>query len=154
MPDINFLSQTDIFKGIKNYQLDLILSGCIEKKFKKEKTIFKENETADRLLIVVDGEVDIRFDLPGSVNSKEITIYIETSSRCLGWSCFVPPYKYLLSAICGTDRCTVLILKKSFLTELFESDLKLGYQVMSNLAEIIAYRFHQMQDSDVCRRFE
>ena len=153
MSDIDFLTKTDVFQGLKNYQLNLILPGCIEKNFKKEETIFKENAKADSLFLVVDGEVDIRFDLPGRVNLKESTIYIETARRCLGWSCFVPPYKYLLSAICGTDTCNILILKKSFLVDLFNSDLNLGYKVMTNLAGIIAYRFHQMQDSDICRLF-
>ena len=145
MISLDFLKKVDIFKGLNDDQIANILDGCREKHYKNEETIFKEGEPADHIWVILEGKVDIRFDLPGRESSNVTTFYSESSSMTFGWSCFVPPYQYILSAYCGTKSCKLAEIDKKFMLKLFERDPKMGYIVMFNLAGVISTRFHQMQ---------
>lgn len=148
MVDIDFLRSVDIFKGLEDGQLALILDGCREKEYPKGERLFKVGEEALCIWLVVEGEVDLRFDLPArATTSKETTLHTESASNTLGWSAFVPPYRYVLSAYCTSENCKVAQLEKNGLLTLFEKDSKMGYRVMSNLAGVISTRFHRMQQA-------
>ncbi|MEE8398377.1 MAG: cyclic nucleotide-binding domain-containing protein [Desulfobacterales bacterium] len=148
MVDIDFLRKVGIFKGLEDDQLALILENCQEKEFPKGGLLFKEGQEAHCIWLVVDGEVDLRFDLPARpTTSKETTLNTETTSNTLGWSAFVPPYRYVLSAYCTSESCKVAQLEKADLLTLFEEDPGMGYSVMSNLAGVVSTRFHKMQQA-------
>jgi hypothetical protein len=69
-----------------------------------------------------------------------------TESKTFGWSCFVPPYTYRLSAYCSSQSCKIIKIGKESLLKLFDNDVELGYQVMSFLVKTVGYRFQQFQD--------
>jgi NADP-reducing hydrogenase subunit HndB len=148
MIDIDFLKKVDIFKGLDDNQLMLILDGCRETDFKDGDRLFKEGDDSHSLWLVVEGEVDLRFDLPGRpTTSKETTVHTEAVTKALGWSAFVPPYRYALSAYCSSEICKVAQVEKDYLLKLFEADAKMGYRVMSDLAGVISTHFHKMQQA-------
>jgi len=145
MVNPDFLKKIDIFEYLNEDRLAVIIDGFEEKDFKEGERLFKEGEKADRIWLVVEGKIDIRFDLPGRVTSDLTTFYSETPGMTFGWSCFVPPFRYILSAYCASEYSKLLQLKKEYMLKLFENDPKLGYIIMFNLARVISSRFHQMQ---------
>lgn len=147
MISLDFLKKVDILKGLDDNQLASISKGCKEKEYKKEDRIFKEGEPAERIWIILEGKVDLRFDLPGRESSNVTTFYSESPTTTFGWSSFVPPYQYILSAYCASKICKLAELDKGYLFKLFEADNKMGYIVMSNVAGVISVRFHHMQRS-------
>ena len=147
MADREFLKRVDIFKGLSDAQLDKILPGCQEIEYQGGHRLFAEGESSDRVWIVTAGQVDLRFDLPGRSTSEENTIFTITAGNTLGWSSFVPPYQYKLSAYCATRTCNILQIKKEFLINLFEKDSRMGYFVISNLTGVASTHFHQLQNS-------
>ena len=149
MITLDFIRQVDVFKDLEDSQLEKIIKGCQEREFKRGEKIFSEQDEAQYVWIVMEGQVDIRFDLPGRATSEVSTVYSETPTKTFGWSTFVPPYKYILSAYCASRKCLVAQLDKDFLLKLFKSDYLMGYRVMSNLAGIISTRFHDMQVSSM-----
>jgi signal-transduction protein with cAMP-binding, CBS, and nucleotidyltransferase domain len=150
MSYMEFLKKIEIFKGLNTSQLSDILHFCSEVKFQKDDKIFSEGEIASRLWIVVEGRADIRFDVPGHPSSKLHTIEAidddNTEARTLGWSCFVPPYKYRLSAYCVSDKCLMLYIEKDKISAFFDKNKDVGYLVMANLVKITGYRFDKLQD--------
>lgn len=142
-----FLKKVDIFKGLDDVQLDLISAGCREKEYQNNHRLFTEGETADRVWIVMEGQVDLRFDLPGRPTSEENTIFSITAGNTLGWSSFVPPFQYKLSAYCATRSCKILQIDKEFLLGLFEKDNRMGCRVISNLTGVASTHFHRLQNS-------
>ena len=147
MIGLDFLKKVAVLNGLDDDQLDKILKGCREKEYKKGDLLFKEGEEARHIWMVTEGQVDIRFDLPGRDSSEVSTVYSERAADTFGWSCLVPPYKYLLSAYCESDICRVARLDKEYMNDLFESDSRMGQIFMSNLAGIMSTRFHDMQKS-------
>ncbi len=144
---LNFLKKIDIFKGLGEDQLNQIVTGCGETSFQSGDRLFAEGEDADRVWIVVEGHVDLRFDLPGRPSSEENTVFSISSGQALGWSSFVPPYKYKLSAYCASRSCKIIQISKEHLLNLFEKDFRMGYQVISNLTGVASTHFHSLQKS-------
>ena len=144
---IYFLKKVDIFRGLDDDQLKQIAEGCDEKEYQSGNRLFAEGENADRVWIVIEGQVDIRFDLPGRATTEENTIFSITTGNTLGWSSFVPPFQYRLSAYCATRSCKILLIKKEFLTDLFEKDNLMGYRVISNLTGVASMHFYRLQNS-------
>ncbi len=101
-----------------------------------------------------EGGIDTRFDLPGRPTSKDNTIATISMYQAFGWSCFVPPNKYRLSAYCSTETCKVIKIKKTRLEKIFKKDPAIGYTFMSYLVRVVGHRFHQLQDEVAKHRGE
>jgi len=122
MGGLNFLKKVDIFKGFNRDQLNAVNKGGQKKEYFYGDRLFAEGEDADRIWLVMEGQVDLRFDLPGRQTSEENTVFSITTAQTLGWSSFVPPFKYALSAYSATKTCNILQITKDHLLECFEKD--------------------------------
>ena len=142
-----FIEKVSIFKGLDTRQLDKVAACCSEKEFRLGDRLFIEGETADTQWIVEEGQVDLRFDLPGHATSVKNTISSVSAREPFGWSSLVEPNRYTLSAYCATRHCRVVVVKRDDLLSLFGDDADLGFMVMSNLANIIGRRFDHLAKS-------
>ena len=147
MLGLDFLKTVDIFQGLNDEQLSKLLAGCSELEYEQGNRLFAEGETAEHVWIVIDGRVDLRFDLPGRQTSDESTVSTTKAAKTLGWSSFVPPYQYKLSAYCASRTCKILQLQKEFLFNFFESDTDAGYTIMYNLSAVASSHFHSLQEA-------
>ena len=147
MDGLDFLKKVDIFKELDKDQLKAVKKGGREKQYLYGDRLFAEGENADRIWLVIDGQVDLRFDLPGRPTSEENTIFSITTFQTLGWSSFVPPFKYALSAYSATKSCKILQIDKDHLLQCFEKDPRMGLKFMTNVAEITSGHFDQLQKS-------
>lgn len=147
MSGLDFLEKVDIFKGLDRDQLNAVNKGRREKEYHYGDRLFAEGENADRIWLVIDGQVDLRFDLPGRATSEENTVFSINTPHTLGWSSFVPPFKYALSAYSATKICKILQINKEHLLECFEKDPRMGLMFMTNVAAITSSHFDQLQKS-------
>jgi NADP-reducing hydrogenase subunit HndB len=147
MGGLDFLEKVDIFKGLNKDQLNAANKGGQEKQYLYGDRLFAEGEDANRIWLVIDGQVDLRFDLPGRPTSEENTIFSIPALQTLGWSSFVPPFKYALSAYSATKSCKILQINKDHLLECFEKDPGMGLMFMTNVAAITSRHFDQLQKS-------
>lgn len=147
MGGLDFLEKVDIFKGFSQNQLFAVKKGSKKKQYAYGDRLFAEGDNADRIWLVIDGQVDLRFDLPGRPTSEENNIFSITANEALGWSSLVPPFKYALSAYSATKNCEILQIHKAHLLECFEKDPRMGLMFMNNMAEIASRHFDQLQES-------
>jgi NADP-reducing hydrogenase subunit HndB len=127
--------------------LNAVNKGGQENEYLYGDRLFAEGENADRIWLVIDGQVDLRFDLPGRPTSEENTVFSISTPQTLGWSSFVPPFKYALSAYSATKSCKILQINKEHLLECFEKDPRMGFMFMTNVAAIASRHFDQLQES-------
>ena len=106
--EITTMKNVNVFNDLNDDQLSAILEICHEKEYSNGDRLFEEGEKANMVWVVSEGQVDIRFNLPGRVAPEESTIYSETSAKAFGWSCFVPPYTMRLSAYCASRKCAII----------------------------------------------
>jgi len=149
MAHLDFLKKVHVFGELNDDQLTAVSDGCVEKEYRKGDKLFDEGENARHLWIVVDGTVEVRFNLPGYDAPQTNTVSVTSSTQTIGWSSFVPPYKYSLPVYCTSKTCKVLKIRKDFLLNLFERDSKMGYLFMSNIASVISIMLRQLQESAV-----
>jgi (2Fe-2S) ferredoxin/signal-transduction protein with cAMP-binding, CBS, and nucleotidyltransferase domain len=147
MISLDFLGKVSVFKGLAEDQLTIIQECCSEKGFSHGDKLFDEGDEASHLWIVMEGQVDLRFELPGRSTSMKNTITTISKTKTFGWSSLVVPNEYALSAYCATRKCTVVKVEKECLFNLFEKNARLGYVTMSNLSEIIGKRFDRLATS-------
>lgn len=146
MNNIDILSKVEIFKGLDQQQLNTVNECCRLITINEGEKLFGDGEDATFLWAVIEGGVDLRFDLPGGNSSKETTIATISSGKVFGWSSFVPPFKYRLSGYCSSKGCQLIEIKKDCLKKFFETNAMIGYRVMTNVAVVIGTRFQQLQD--------
>jgi CRP-like cAMP-binding protein len=143
---IGFLGQVEVFRGLDSIQLKVLKPCCQVKLFKQGEKVFSEDDDAYFLWAVVDGQVDLRFDLPGRESAGETTISKILPGKVFGWSSLVPPNIYRLSAYCITPDVEVLQINRDCLQKVFTRDPRIGYLIMTNVAVVIGSRFQQLQD--------
>lgn len=151
MLSIDFLEKSELFKGLDDDQLAAVQTCCQEKEFRRGEMIFGKDQSVGDLYIVAEGQVDLRFDMPGRPTSDKNTISSVSEAAVFGWSSFVPPYKTTLSAYCAKNS-RVVLMKREELLGLFEKNPRIGYVVTSNLSKVVGKRFHRIQDEIVSRR--
>ena len=132
MLSIDFLKEVEILQDLDEKQLETIQMCWDEKEYEQEKKIFAEGDEATHMFIVKEGQVGLRFDLPGHPTSKENTVSLNTEGMTIGWSTFVPPYTYALSAYCDSAVCKIVQVEKECIFRICEKDPRIGYIIMSN----------------------
>lgn len=147
MSSLDFLKKVEVLKGLDDERLVTVQTCCHEAAYYRNDKLFAEGEEATHLWIVMEGQIDIRFDLPGRPSTVENNISSLSEGMTFGWSGLVPPHKYKLSAYCTSKTCKVMKIEKGCLIKLFDGDETLGYYVMKNMAGIIGNRLNRMQET-------
>lgn len=99
-------------------------------------TLFSEGDRADKLYILVDGEVDIQYSL-GTGELRTVDTLV--AADLMMWSALVEPFRSTASAIVRKDaRCVVIDSPK--LRELCEQDSALGFRLLNSICKLLATR--------------
>jgi len=141
------LQEAEIFKGMSQEQLQKVEPGCEERFYTAEERLFAEGEDAGHFWLITSGRVDLRFDLPGRPSSPESTLLTVGQGEVLGWSSFVPPFQYKLSAYCVSGSCSVVCVRNEFLKDLFLREPGMGYRFISYLAGVASMHYSKLQHS-------
>ncbi len=152
MINIDFLDKVQIFQGLNHEQLGEIIKFCEEAHFPAGSKLFKQGEDAVYLWIVIEGQVDLRYEVTGSSPSEGSTISSISEAGAFGWSSFTSPNKYRLSGYCAGKPCKLIKVDREGLRQLFEKDPDMGYAVISNVATLVGTRFHEFQEEAVRQR--
>ncbi|MBU2552757.1 MAG: cyclic nucleotide-binding domain-containing protein [Proteobacteria bacterium] len=146
MDKVEFLSNVELFKNLIEEELAQIERLCRTDEKNPGEKIFQEGEQAGDICIVIDGQVDLRFELPGRDATVEHNISSILPGRVFGWSALVPPHIMMLSSYAGSRPCRFYRIEGKVLIRLFEEEPRIGYLCMRNLTGVIAKRFQRLED--------
>lgn len=149
---LDILKKIEALQELNNDQLVKIQNISQVVEFTDGNRLFREGDAAEQIWFVVEGQVDLRFEMPDrrktstdhTVSSVDVPRF--SVAQVLGWSCFVPPYKMRLSAYCVSPKCKIVRIDRESLLDLFKADTSMGYLFISYLIKVVGYRFHQFQD--------
>jgi len=137
MVNIDKLRNVDVFQGLTDWELNIVSQFFQEEKMEQGVTLFQEGQKADRLCILEEGAVSLRF--------KEGEKYdIHLPWKIVGWSFLVPPSRYTASAVIIAPS-KLLVIKSPDFYYLIHKEPKMGVKVMANLAQIVASRLSQLR---------
>jgi len=138
MVTIDRLRKVEVFQGLDDEDLRKAVPFCQEQSFPKGAVLCEEGARADKLWILEEGSVSIRFQ-------KGVDFCIQTPGKILGWSFLVPPNRYTASVVTLVPSKLLLIKSPDFF-EMVHGEAKMGLKIMENLAQIVASRLKTFVD--------
>lgn len=128
----------DIFQGLTDEELTIAAQFCQEESVPEGITLCEEGARADKLFILEQGAVSIRF-------KKGAHYAIQSPGKILGWSFLVPPNRYTASAV-TISPSKLLVIKSPDFYDLIHNDKEMGLKIMDNLAQVVASRLKAYVD--------
>ncbi len=132
------LRNVEIFGGLNDEELIVVARFCIDESVPAGALLCEEGSRADKLFILQDGAVSIRF-------RKGASFTIQNPGKILGWSFLVPPNRYTASVVTIAPS-KLLVIKSPDFYELVHKDGKVGLKIMDNLARVVAGRLKAYVD--------
>jgi len=99
-------------------------------------TVFGEDDPADAMYILVDGEVDLKYTLGDGQQRVVDTI---VAGELLVWSALVEPYRCISTGV-ARKPCKLISINGRKLRELCEQNSDLGYRMMISITQCLATR--------------
>jgi CRP-like cAMP-binding protein len=135
------LKQADIFWGLNPNLLEAIMAVGTRHAFATGTFVYRRDDPADFLYILMQGEVRLRL---GDEGSEVFTI--ATLGEVFGWSSLIGRDRHTLSALCS-QPVTVLKFERRRLTALVEKDSDSGIIFYRQLSRALGNRLLQIYDT-------
>ncbi len=142
MVSVEWLKETELFKGLKEEQLKTLLLLSAVQSFPEGKTIFNQGGEATHLYILIQGSVDL------TVKAKEqidfMTSKIEKEGAVFGTASLMEPFRYNVTAKC-LKPSQVLIIEADSLKRKMKDEPDMGMEIMKKLASIYFNRLNDLR---------
>ena len=144
MPDtIALLKNVHIFKDLDDAEIGEIAEVCREEKFVSGEYIFREGESGNRLYLIVEGEVRISRDVPGS---GEEALAIPKPGALFGEMAVFDRSERSTHAI-SNGGTTVLTITRPDFEMLLDFNREMAYKVLWSVTRLLSGRLRQTNDS-------
>jgi CRP-like cAMP-binding protein len=129
------------FASVPDEQLRDIATIGEEKFFPTGSIIFKENTTADNLMLLLEGGVELFYSSGGTGPAANAPVCSIAPGAIFGVSSLIMPYQYTASAR-ATKPVRVVDINGVRLREMSEKNPTLGQVLMNNVAAAVLARLH------------
>ena len=137
------LKQVMIFRDLDDDELAQVADVCKEEKFVSGEYIFHEGEHGNRLYLIVDGEVRISRDVPGS---GEEALAVLKPGALFGEMAVFDRSERSTHAI-SNGGTTVLTISRADFEMLLDLDRELAYKVLWSCVRLLSSRLRNTNDS-------
>jgi CRP/FNR family cyclic AMP-dependent transcriptional regulator len=132
------LRRFPFFGNLTDEELNSIAMISEEQKYEANTFIFRERGQAEKLFVLIEGNVDIMVNTDEEGLERD-TVSTLTHGDVFCWSAVVEPHTLTASAFAATP-VTVIAVDGAGLRAMFELDCHLGYRILQKAAEIISSR--------------
>jgi len=143
MSALETLKNAELFGGLSEEQRRAVAALAGERRAAAGETLFRLGESAEALYVIRRGRADLTFPLQVMGETREVRFQSLEAGRTLAWSALVPPHRLTLSASATTDL-ELLVMERRRILALLDEQPPIGQVVMSNLAGVVAARFHEL----------
>ena len=144
MPDtIALLKNVAIFKDLDESELGEIAEVCREEKYVSGEYIFREGESGNRLYLIVEGEVRISRDVPGS---GEEALAVLKPGALFGEMAVFDRSDRSTHAI-SNGGTTVLTITRPDFEMLLDFNREMAYKVLWSVTRLLSGRLRNTNDS-------
>lgn len=137
------LNKVAIFKDLDSEELKQVADVCKEEKFISGEYIFREGEHGNRLYLIVDGEVRISRDVPGS---GEEALAVLKAGSLFGEMAVFDRTERSTHAI-SNGGTTVLTIARPDFEMLLDFNRELAYKVLWACVRLLSSRLRSTNDS-------
>lgn len=144
MPDVpNLLRAVSIFRELDGEELREVATICREEHFKSGEYIFREGESGNRLYLVVDGEVRISREVPGS---GEEALAVLKPGSLFGEMAVFDRHERSTDAI-SNGGTTCLTISRADFEMMLDLNRELAYKVLWGTVRLLSARLRSTNDS-------
>ena len=130
------LASNKLFQNLNPSALASLSQQATSLKISKDEYIFKQNENAEHLYILVDGKVTLYIT---TTTGTSIPIQTLTQPELLGISWLTPPFMWHFDAIADTD-VQLISIKGDYLIDHMSNNHEFGYHFSSQFILILSQR--------------
>ena len=132
----NFLKRIELFKGLNETQLDLIIEKLKVEKHKTGAMIFSQNNIRQNLYIIVDGEIELFRRTPYG-GEKRLSVFGKLDF--LGEGALMDDSPHSTSARTTAETTTLALSREKF-KELLAEHSNIALDILSKIARVISRR--------------
>lgn len=132
------------FAMLSDEQLKAIAMIAEEKTYPKETLLLKENSQANKLMLLLEGDVDLIFSGGGEGAIVNALVGSIAPGEMLGVSALIEPYTYISSAK-ATLPVKIVEIDGAAVRALMQVDKLMGYALMRNVAAAVLERLKYTQ---------
>ena len=138
-----------LFKGLTGEEMDKVLSVAHEIKWKQGETVITEGEMGETMYIIYSGSVKVskRLTLPQFSDERghaeKTLIHLDAVEPIVVGEVAMLTKAERSATITTTKECLVLEIYGPELAKLCETDTKIGFKIMGNLAKLLSDRLRQ-----------
>jgi len=150
------LIKAPLFKGLTKEEMDKVLSVAHEIKWGEGDTVITEGEMGETMYIIYSGSVKVskRLTLPQLSDergpSEKTLISLDAVEPIVVGEVAMLTKAERSATITATKECLALQIYGPDLAKLCESETKIGFKIMGNLAQILSEKLRQT-NRDVIR---
>ncbi|MEW6092749.1 MAG: cyclic nucleotide-binding domain-containing protein [Chloroflexota bacterium] len=138
------LRRYPFFALLTDEQLKALAIIAEEKTYPKETLLLKENNAANKLILLVEGDVDLIYSGGGEGAIVNALVGSIAPGEMLGVSALIEPYTYISSARANVS-VKVVEIDGPAVRALMQVDKLLGYALMRNVAAAVLERLKYTQ---------
>jgi CRP/FNR family cyclic AMP-dependent transcriptional regulator len=138
------LRRYPFFALLSDEQLKALSMISEEKTYPKDALLLKEDTQANKLFLLLDGDVDLVFSGGGEGAISNALVGTIAPGEMLGVSSLIEPYKYISSAR-ATMPVKVVEIDGIAVRALIQVDKMMGYVLMQNVAAAVLERLKYTQ---------
>lgn len=131
----------ELFHHLRVEAVDSISSFSERRIFQRDEFIFKYEEKADKICLLLEGSVHLR--LPARPEEFSIVVAKPEKGDFFGLSPLLGSDRYTLEARC-LEKAEVLLIDAKKFRNLLETDLSMGFFIISEVARIYFDRYIQL----------
>ena len=139
------LKKVPFFKGLSKEDVTLLSKKFSRVNLPQDAVIFNQGERADRLYILLSGQVSIRFK---PHDGEDIPVAKISEGGAFGWSAALGREDYTSCAVTTSDS-TALFISGQDLRDLCVSHPETGVLILERLAGVIAERLKNTHEKVV-----
>jgi CRP-like cAMP-binding protein len=144
MISIELLRRYPFFAMLTDDQLKSVAMIAEEKIYPTESLLVKENNPANKLILLLEGDVDLIYSGGGEGAICNALVGSIAPGEMLGVSSIIDPYIYISSAR-ATVPSKVVEIDGVAIRALMQEDKALGYALMKNVASAVLERLKYTQ---------
>ena len=136
------LENSDLFQGLPKEMVAPILKIAVLETHDAGDVIFREDEPSHDLLMLRSGAVRLSFNEPSGWQYGEFLITTIKPGGAFGWSTMSGQDRMMAQAL-AVENCEVYRIPVEAMNELLTKDLKLSYEIMHRLLQIMGKRLRE-----------
>lgn len=141
--DLDLIRKTAVFAELDDDEVQRVAEICTEQRFKSGQTIFNEGEPGNRLYLIMEGEVRISRQVPGS---GEEALSVLKPGACFGEMSVFDRSERSTDAIANT-RCTLITIARPDFEILLDFNRDIAYKVLRSMVRLLSNRLRTTNEN-------